>query len=342
MSTSDDKERKRLASLKICAQSYSSKAKNAIKKMKLQGLSSRQQTKMMAAFKTAVLWPANSVITVAFASEPEGVERTKYSGIDLLKIDPLQKELQNEPIKEAVRKIVYERFQPIVGLTIKFVDDPSSALIRIGFNSLDGAWSLLGTECKQEQTEPTMNLGWFDVATTMHEFGHALGLIHEHQNPRGNAILWNEQKVYKWASSTQGWDKETTYTNIIERSSISEINGSDFDPDSIMLYFFPAELTTNNKGTKQNLRLSGYDVEYLANTYPGGREKPVDYYKRVYNEDIKESKIQSDNNRKLQMLEEPKNVNSVSEFIKRYKIPIVVTLSLAIIYFIYRKKKSRQ
>lgn len=341
MSTAEEREKKKLSALRICAQSYTSKAQNAIKKMKLQGLSSRQQTKMMAAFKTAALWPPNSVITVAFVSEPEGVERTQYGGEDLGKLDPLQKELQNAPIKDAVKRIVSERLQPIVGVTIKFIDDPKSALIRISFNSSDGAWSLLGTECKQEKTEPTMNLGWFDVATTMHEFGHALGLIHEHQNPRGNAIAWDEQKVYKWAASTQGWDKQTTYTNIIERTNISEINGSEYDPDSIMLYFFPAELTTNNKGTKENLRLSGYDVEYLANTYPGGREKPVQYYKRVYNQDIQESKIQSDNRRKFQM-ENSININSISEFFRKFKIPIIIVLSLAIIYIIYKKRKSSQ
>jgi len=36
-----------------------------------------------------------------------------------------------------------------------------------------------------------MNLGFLDGGTAAHEFGHAIGLAHEHQNPAGG-IQWNE------------------------------------------------------------------------------------------------------------------------------------------------------
>ena len=113
----------------------------------------------------------------------------------------------------------------------------------------------------------TLNYGWIDAKTISHEVGHVLSMIHEHQNPNGQTISWNEDIVYKWAETTQGWDKETTVHNIIVKYKVDEINGSDFDPMSIMLYFFPGDLTTNNKGTHQNLRLSAYDVEYLNSVY---------------------------------------------------------------------------
>ena len=117
-----------------------------------------------------------------------------------------------------------------------------------------------------------MNFGWFDVATVMHEFGHVLGMIHEHQNPNGNQIPWNTEAVYDWGKRTQGWDQKTIYNNIIKPYNVDSINGSVYDPKSIMLYFFPPSLTLNNKGTEQNNILSFGDVIYLADVY---EDKPI-------------------------------------------------------------------
>ena len=59
----------------------------------------------------------------------------------------------------------------------------------------DGAWSYVGTDCRDiPLNEPTMNLGFLDGGTAAHEFGHAIGLAHEHQNPAGG-IQWNEEVV---------------------------------------------------------------------------------------------------------------------------------------------------
>jgi hypothetical protein len=120
-----------------------------------------------------------------------------------------------------------------------------------------------------------MNFGWFDVPTTLHEFCHALGMVHEHQNPKGKPILWDKPRVKEWANKTQGWSEETTNNNIIERYKLDEINGSTFDSKSIMLYFFPGDLVLDpetNKccgtGTNQNLMFSPYDVLYLNYNYP--------------------------------------------------------------------------
>jgi hypothetical protein len=109
----------------------------------------------------------------------------------------------------------------------------------------------------------------------MHEFSHALGMLHEHQNPRGG-IQWNKPLVYEWAQQTQGWDHETTDTNILDSYSENQITGSIFDPMSVMLYFFPPELTLNNQGTSQNFRYSDTDKAWLNAQYPshGARGPP--------------------------------------------------------------------
>jgi ATP-dependent Zn protease len=144
-----------------------------------------------------------------------------------------------------------------------------------------------------------MNLGWFDVPTTIHEFGHVLGMIHEHQNPYGQTIKWDEKKVLEWAKETQGWSEQTTRDNIINKYDKNSINGSSFDPLSIMLYFFPASLTLNNIGTKQNFRLSEQDVLWIDKIYHNDNGiSPETFYKNTYGVLLKSS-IDKNNNLSL-------------------------------------------
>jgi len=144
-------------------------------------------------------------------------------------------------------------------------NNAANAEIRIAFDSNDGAWSYVGTDCRSiPVNQPTMNLGFLDGGTTAHEFGHAIALAHEHQNPRGG-IQWNEQVVIQeLAKSPNFWDEETVRHNVIRKYSIDQINGTEFDPDSIMLYFFPASWTLNGIATKANEVLSTIDKQFIA------------------------------------------------------------------------------
>ncbi len=109
-----------------------------------------------------------------------------------------------------------------------------------------------------------MNLGFLDGGTAGHEFGHAVGLAHEHQNPAGG-IQWNEQVVIReTAKSPNFWDKATARHNILEKYRADQINGTAFDPGSIMLYFFPASWTLNGIATKANDVLSSMDKAFIA------------------------------------------------------------------------------
>jgi hypothetical protein len=109
-----------------------------------------------------------------------------------------------------------------------------------------------------------MNLGFEDGGTAAHEFGHAIGLAHEHQNPAGG-IAWNEQVVIReMAKSPNFWDEATTRHNIIARYRADQVNATTFDAKSIMLYFFPADWTTNGVGTSANHTLSSMDKQFIA------------------------------------------------------------------------------
>jgi hypothetical protein len=152
----------------------------------------------------------------------------------------------------------------VANLKIEF-NNASDAEIRIAFDSNDGAWSYVGTDCRGiPLNEPTMNLGFLDGGTAAHEFGHAIGLAHEHQNPAGG-IQWNEPVVIReLAKSPNFWDEQTTRHNVLRRYSADQINGTAFDPKSIMLYFFPASWTLNGIGTEANDVLSRVDKEFIA------------------------------------------------------------------------------
>lgn len=308
---------------------------------------SKLHRKLKAAFSKKFLWPAGSTIKIFFMKDPPAnLERQNAAqikqGAPELQLDPLQEEVDGiHDIIEAIKLIIKKRLAPIVNLKFEFTDSKDEADIRVDFNPDDGAWSYVGTDCKNpdySKDECTLNLGWFDVSTTIHEFCHSLGMIHEHQNPKGNKIKWNRPAVFEWAESTQGWDKETTETNILDMPK-EEINGSDFDPLSVMLYFYPGNLTTDGKGTHQNLRMSAFDVIWLNKMYPGSSQTPEKFYKEAYDEDIqKEISLSEKENAKMATVKSdqagtPDKPPSSSHILLYVFIAIII---IAIIFVLYK------
>ncbi|KAK7735633.1 hypothetical protein SLS53_007373 [Cytospora paraplurivora] len=146
---------------------------------------------------------------------------------------------------------------------LKFVDH-DDVDIRVSFEK-GGSWSFVGTSCRLvPKDKATMNFGWFTNKTSIkkfsrtvtHEFGRALGCIHEHQSPAGN-IPWDESA-----------DKETVRANIFEAYSINTTHFLSVDKKSIMLYAIPACLTKNGYSIKPNKVLSEMDKHFIAQAYP--------------------------------------------------------------------------
>lgn len=157
-------------------------------------------------------------------------------------------------------------------------DNAPDAQIRVGMTP-GASWSLLGTDALHPSIgpdEPTINFGWLTTAipndefaaVVLHEFGHALGLIHEHQSPAA-AIPWNRQAVYDFYSGPPNfWSREEVDRNIFARYAATETNYSEFDPLSIMSYPIPREFTQGDFTVGMNRTLSPTDRRHFGSLYP--------------------------------------------------------------------------
>ena len=194
--------------------------------------------------------------------------------------------------RDAEKKVVRDAFKKWkdvgIGLEFEEVDSASEAEIRIGFLGGDGAWSYVGRDVLQQgPDERTMNFGWDitrsgEIDTAIHEIGHTLGFPHEHQNPIAG-IVWNEEAVYEaLARPPNEWSREATFYNIIRKIDADAVQGSVWDPDSIMHYPFEAGLieqpTRYQSGLTPAPGLSDRDKKWVSEFYPSLDE---DKYKKL-------------------------------------------------------------
>ena len=147
--------------------------------------------------------------------------------------------------------------------------------IRISFKHR-GAWSAIGTSCLKvtDASRPTMNLGLAGKTpeefrrTVLHEFGHALGLVHEHATPAGG-IKWNRERVKQVLQGPPHfWSEQRIKENVFRAFTKKETNFTVFDRHSIMLYPFPKDWTRNGVSSALNLKLSELDKSAIREWYP--------------------------------------------------------------------------
>lgn len=174
-----------------------------------------------------------------------------------------------------------------IGIAFEQVSEITEAELRIGFLRDGSSWSYVGRDNLDipGQMERTMNFGWDltqdprGVDTPVHEIGHALGFPHEHQNPN-SGIVWDEQAVYDYfGGPPNNWSHESTFHNVLRKLPHSEIEGSNWDPNSVMHYGFGPGLIISPPeyagGLTPELGLSNIDIEEVKRLYPP--IKPAQY-----------------------------------------------------------------
>jgi hypothetical protein len=230
-----------------------------------------------AAFMKGLTWPDKSEIKIFFIKEQQvnyknQVVTNKYS----------------DKVAKFVIDTITKHISPLVNLKFKWdITDPSitqeNSDVRIMFVKELGAWSMVGTECfKIPKNEATMCLGWIDSDSdyddkiykgtgivVLHEFGHMLGMIHEHSREDAT-IKWNEEFVIQTLGGPpNNWSLEDVKTQMFNTVKLNQFNGSKYDPNSAMHYFFPNNFFKNEPNLKKITQLSCLDKTWLNKQYPG-------------------------------------------------------------------------
>jgi hypothetical protein len=181
----------------------------------------------------------------------------------------------NKTVKERIIRHA-KRWMDFANIELDFVTGKKPGDIRIAFDKKDGSWSYVGTEILSiGKTEPTMNFGWLtptldDIEynrVVLHEFGHSLACIHEHERP-DNGIPWDKPKVYEYYRQTDGWTKKEVDEQVFSLYDMDQVRANKLDKKSIMMYPVPEALTKGNYEIGWNNDLSENDKKFIARLYP--------------------------------------------------------------------------
>ncbi|WP_329086565.1 M12 family metallopeptidase [Streptosporangium sp. NBC_01469] len=187
--------------------------------------------------------------------------------------------------REVVRRGFQEWKDLGIGLEFAEVADHTEAEVRIGFRRDAGSWSAVGRDALRVGTASrTVNFGWdltgpHGRGAVLHQIGHVIGMVHEHQSPY-SGILWDEEAVYEdFAGPPNLWPRSRTFHNVIRRLDESEANGPVWDPLSVMGYRFGPGLILEppcyRAGIAPPGTVSELDAAFARRWYPlPGAEPP--------------------------------------------------------------------
>ena len=159
---------------------------------------------------------------------------------------------------------------------ISFVTSPvENAHVRVLLANSRANYTFVGKDIlKVMQGQPNMqiDLSLFEggpqrlTMVVLHQFGHVLGMTHEHDAPEGG-IQWDHKAVIK-AFGRLGWQKGDVEANIFDLYTHRMANGFFYDALSIMHWAVPGRFTKNGYSFEWNGTLSAGDKAWAASQYP--------------------------------------------------------------------------
>ncbi|MNF65366.1 Astacin (Peptidase family M12A) [compost metagenome] len=231
----------------------------------------------IASYEAATLEnPDNSISQPTRRQTRSVASHSKYwkAGRTLsIAILPFDDDIYNT-IKNAINQ-----WAPYVNLNFEFMElSDNNELyegdIRIDVSPFHNhlASSDLGTDALLTPAdETTMKLGTNHTsagyaAIVMHEFGHALGLEHEHQHPDAN-IPWDRDKTYLWFQRF-GMSREMIDAQVFPLDRNPDLTYATYDRHSIMHYEVRNECTIGEWYQPNNTQLSAGDIAFARRIYP--------------------------------------------------------------------------
>lgn len=171
------------------------------------------------------------------------------------------------------------------GITFVRALSKGNSDIRVSYRT-NGWWSHVGSYAlslgKDSVTLSLDSIYLYDASRTksviLHEFGHALGLLHEHQH-KGLNIPWDSTALYKYYKENFNLDSDWVNENVITKYKSPTAIYCEPDPASIMIYEIPAKVTKNGSfHVDEPLELSPLDKKYINYMYTGKDCKLYQYH----------------------------------------------------------------
>ncbi|MCC6761185.1 MAG: hypothetical protein IT252_08200 [Chitinophagaceae bacterium] len=175
-------------------------------------------------------------------------------------------------LQEMVKQYARE-WEQFANIKFEFVQS-GRANVRVMFSQKKSNYSMLGTYCNSvPQNEHTMHFDSVGLTasnswgrTVVHEFGHAIGMMHEHFSPM-SGIQWNMDTLYADYAKV-GWGKDDVDNQVVYVAKQTYTNGTAYDPKSIMHYPVNPRHTKNGYSVGWNMIMSDGDKRMAAILYP--------------------------------------------------------------------------
>jgi hypothetical protein len=196
--------------------------------------------------------------------------------------------------QEKFTKDNINKWAPYINLKLEFTKELDGDIRIKADNDVSGGYSYFGTAGKQTvgAGEPTMEIGFkggfneFNAGTVLHEFGHALGLVHEHQHPDNTLDLDFDRIRTIYAATNQPGSVDENFAPFDSRDVVS----SAYDQASIMHYSIPETYLNSGHRVEEGNELSEGDKQFARELYPIPRPPVPPRWWNLYNGHVPSSR----------------------------------------------------